>query len=104
MDHNFRIGEIVVCTNAKRRWYRLGGLQKNELYTVVGFNSYDGGLILNEAKSPRSGQNAYRANRFRKVDYAFAEKILANIIPQKQEKRETVQFKNRDFSIAAILN
>ena len=54
----FKVGEIVVCVNAKRRWYRLGGLQKNEMYTVTGFNPYDGGLILDEIKSPRSGCNA----------------------------------------------
>jgi len=89
MDITFEIGEIVVCTNAKRRWYKLGGLVKNEMYTVIGFNPYDGGLILKEVKSPRSGHNAYRADRFRKVDYAFAEKVLTTIKPQKQEE---VQF------------
>ena len=103
MDHSFEIGEVVVCINAKRRWYRLGGLKKGELYTVVGFNPYDGGLILNEVKSPRSGYNAYRADRFRKVDYAFAENVLSTMKPEVQEK-ETIHVKERDFSIAAILN
>lgn len=103
MDHNFEVGEIVVCINARRRWYRLGGLKKGDLYTVVGFNPYDGGLVLKETKSPRSGYNAYRADRFRKVDYAFAETILNNIKPEVQEK-ETIHIKERDFSIAAILN
>ena len=103
MNHNFKIGEVVVCVNAKKRWYRLGGLKENELYTVAGFNPYDGGLILNEAKSPRSGYNAYKADRFRKVDYAFAENILDSIKPQVKEK-ETIHIKERDFSIAAILN
>ncbi|GEM_PF-2406975 len=72
----FKVGEIVVCVNAKRKWYRLGGLEKNEMYTVTGFNPYDGGLILKEAKSPRSGCNAYAAGRFRKVDYGFADNLL----------------------------
>lgn len=103
MDHKFKIGEVVVCVNARRRWYRLGGLKKDELYTVVGFNPYDGGLILKEAKSPRSGYNAYKAERFRKVDYAFAEDILNNMKPEVQEK-ELIHVKERDFSIAAILN
>ncbi|NNC70836.1 MAG: hypothetical protein HKN90_08460 [Flavobacteriaceae bacterium] len=103
MDHNFEIGEVVVCVNARRRWYRLGDLKKDELYTVVGFNPYDGGLILKEAKSPRSGFNAYKAERFRKVDYAFAEDLLNNMKPVVQEK-ELIHIKERDFSIAAILN
>jgi hypothetical protein len=78
----FKIGEIVVCINAKKRWYRLGGLELNEMYTITGFNPYDGGLILKEVKSPRSGFNAYATNRFRKVDQNFANKVIAEIIPQ----------------------
>ena len=50
MDHNFEIGEVVVCVNAKKRWYRLGGLTKGDLYTVVGFNPYDGGLVFKRSK------------------------------------------------------
>jgi len=89
----FEIGEIVVCTNAKRRWYKLGGLKKGEMYTIEGFNPYDGGLILKEAKSPSSGYNAYRADRFRKVDYSFANEVLGTIKPQKQKvkKRELIE-------------
>ncbi len=91
MDSTFKIGEIVVCINDKRRWFRLGGLKKNEMYTVVGFNSYDGGLILKEVKSPRSGQHAYRADRFRKVDYNFAEKVVAKVQqPQPEEEYDLV--------------
>ncbi len=83
MNSKFKIGEIVVCINAKRRWYRLGGLQLNEMYTVTGFNPYDGGLILKEVKSPRSAHHAFTSNRFRKVDYSFAEKIFVEI-PQEE--------------------
>ena len=83
MNSKFRIGEIVVCINTKRRWYRLGGLQLNEMYTVTGFNPYDGGLILKEVKSPSSAYHAFASNRFRKVDYAFAEKILVEISQEK---------------------
>ena len=79
MESSFKIGEVVVCINAKRRWFQLGGLEKNEMYTVVGFNPYDGGLILKEAKSPRSGCNAYRADRFRKVDYNFVNSIIETL-------------------------
>jgi len=81
----FKVGEIVVCVNAKRKWYRLGGLEKNEMYTVTGFNPYDGGLILKEIKSPRSGCNAYAVSRFRKVDYSFADNILQDLQVQEMQ-------------------
>ncbi|RPD97702.1 hypothetical protein EGM88_07880 [Aureibaculum marinum] len=84
----FKIGEIVVCVDARRRWYKLGNLKENEMYTVVGFNPYDDGLILKETKSIRSGYNAYAKDRFRKVDYEFAEQLLNNI------KEEHLQNKN----------
>ena len=76
MESSFKIGEVVVCINAKRRWFKLGGLRENEMYTIIGFNPYDGGLILKESKSPRSGYNAYATNRFRKVDYKFANTVI----------------------------
>ncbi len=72
----FKIGETVVCVNARRKWYKLGALKENEMYTIIGFNPYDGGLILKEVKSKRSGYNAYRVDRFRKADYAFADVVL----------------------------
>ena len=84
MNNTFKIGETVVCTNAKRRWYRLGGLHINEMYTITGFNPFDGGLILKEVKSPGSAYHAFAANRFRKVDYSFAENILSELKPQPQ--------------------
>jgi len=80
MENTFKIGEVVVCVDASKRWYKLGGLKQNEMYTIIGFNSYDGGLILEEAKSPGSGQHAYRAERFRKVDFNFADSILAEMV------------------------
>ncbi len=79
--NNFEIGEKVVCTNDSKRWFKLGGLKKGEIYTIAGFNPYDGGLILKEVKSPRSGYNAYRMDRFRKVDYSFADSIIELIQP-----------------------
>jgi hypothetical protein len=91
MNNNFKIGEIVVCVNAKGSWYKLGKLKKNEMYTVIGFNPFDGGLILKEVKSRWSGHNAYKVDRFRKVDYAFSEKVLTTIHIQPQ-KQEEVQF------------
>lgn len=90
MDSTFEIGEVVVCVNAKRRWYKLGELKENEMYTIEGFNPYDNGLILKESKSPSSGYNAYRADRFRKVDYAFADRVFDTVQPEKVEKRESV--------------
>ncbi len=95
MENTFKIGEIVVCVDSSRRWYKLGGLKQNEMYTVVGFNSYDGGLILEEAKSPSSGQNAYRADRFRKVDYSFADTILEEMVEPATYELNAPQF---DFS------
>ncbi len=92
MENRFKIGEVVVCINAMRRWYRLGGLQENEMYTVTGFNPYDGGLILKEVKSPTSAYHAFASNRFRKVDYNFAEKLLEEF--QTQILQET-QFKEQ---------
>ena len=79
MDNDFEIGEVVVCVNARRRWYKLGGLKRGEMYTITGFNPYDDGLVLKESKSPRSGYNAYRADRFRKLDYKFAESTLSRL-------------------------
>ena len=91
----FEIGEKVVCVNDKRRWFKLGGLKKNEIYTVVGFNPYDDGLILREIKSPKSGFNAYAANRFRKLDYAFVDKVLQTVLPQKKQYKPKVRITNR---------
>jgi len=92
MKNTFEIGETVVCINAKRRWYKLGGLQLNEMYTVTGFNPYDGGLILKEVKSPTSAYHAFASNRFRKVDYAFADSVLAELHSQEEPKLQP-QFK-----------
>jgi len=89
--NKFKIGEKVVCINDKRRWYKLGGLKKNEIYTVIGFNPYDDGLILREIKSPKSGYNAYAANRFRKLDYGFVNNVLKSITPVKEQNQPTVR-------------
>ena len=96
MKNTFKIGETVVCINAKKRWYKLGDLKENEMYTVMGFNPYDGGLVLREVKSRRSGYHAYAADRFRKIDYAFAERILAEIQPKvKPQQPEIIQPQRR---------
>jgi len=76
MRDTFRTGEVVVCVDASRRWYRLGGLRQNEKYTVVGFNHHDGGLILDEIKCPRSGCHAYSSDRFRKAKPNFTGRNL----------------------------
>ena len=99
MDTTFEIGEVVVCINANRRWYRLGGLQKNQMFTVEGFNPYDGGLILKEAKSPKSGYNAYRADRFRKVDYAFADSVLNTVKPPQKVQKEKRELSDTVFQL-----
>ena len=73
----FNIGDKVICVNAKKRWHRLGSLVENMVYTVKGFNPYDGGLILEEIKSPNSGCNAYAAHRFRVLGEEFACNLYA---------------------------
>ncbi len=75
----FEIGDKVVCLNAKRRMFQLGGLKENEIYTIIGFNPFDGGLILREVKSPQSGFNAYARDRFRKLDYEFVDNLIESI-------------------------
>jgi len=100
MNTTFEIGEIVVCTNARRRWYRLGELKKGEMYTVEGFNPVDGGLILKESKSPSSGYQAYRADRFRKVDYNFANSIIKDIQPQEKEHVELIPASLQGFFLS----
>ena len=82
MKNTFKIGEIVVCVDANKRWYEigLGGLKQNEMYTIVDFNSFDGGFVLEEIKHPTSGQHAYRVDRFKKVDYNFADSILTELV------------------------
>ena len=79
MENKFNTREVVVCINAKRRWFRLGGLQENEMYTITGLNPYGGGFILNEIKSPSIANHAFASNRFRKVDYRFAERLLIKL-------------------------
>ena len=103
----FKIGEIVVCMNARRRWYKLGGLEKNEMYTVIGFNPYDDGLILKEVKSPGSGYNAFAASRFRKVDYNFAASVLEEMQSQQQpipqpEVKEIPELQPQKFKLSLL--
>jgi len=90
-NSKYEIGEVVVCVDANRKWYKLGGLKENQMYTIEGFNPYDDGLILKEVKSPKSGYHAYRADRFRKVDYNFASDVLNSIrTEQRVDKVEAV--------------
>jgi len=104
MNNIFKIGETVVCTNAKRRWYRLGGLQENEMYTITGFNPYDGGLILKEVKSPSSAYNAFAANRFRKVDYSFAENLMEELHQQLEPNPDFTELQIQKEYVLSILN
>lgn len=76
---NFKIGEKVVCIDAT------GDLTKNEIYTIIGFNNYDNGLILQEIKSPKY-LGAFKSFRFRKIDYEFAENLLKEISESVNQK------------------
>lgn len=104
MDHKFEIGEVVVCINTKRRWHRLGGLQENEMYTITGFNPYDGGLILKEVKSPGSAYHAFVSKRFRKADYDFAERLLAQFEPKSQPSEQQIEQLIKEENVLSFLN
>lgn len=80
---NFKIGEKVVCVDP------IDELLKGEIYTVEGFNSYDGGLILKEVKSKVGRKGAFKKERFRKLDYDFAENLLTEI--SEAMKSETIK-------------
>jgi len=87
----FEIGDKVVCLNAKRRLFNVGGLTENEIYTIIGFNPFDGGLILREVKSPKSGFQAYARDRFRKLDYDFVNQIIEFVKPIEEERIEAFE-------------
>lgn len=75
----FKIGEKVVCVDASIGVItREKTLCVNEIYTIDGFNPYSGGLILKEVK-PNTTYQSYSKDRFRKLDYQFAESLLAEL-------------------------
>lgn len=59
----WNIGQKVVCIDDKRQYHELGALQEDCIYTITGFNHYDGGLVL--AETTASGPyGAYLKERF----------------------------------------
>jgi len=59
----FYVGQSVICVNDIEEHADLRGLQVNHIYTVEGFNEYDGGLILFEVKS-EAYKGSYNKKRF----------------------------------------
>ena len=88
----FKIGEKVVCVNPNQR------LVKGQIYEVECFENcvcgdvainligvYGGNFKFSECKCGRDCSNrAHSLFRFRKLDYEFAENLLAEITEQMQ--------------------
>ena len=94
----FKIGEKVVCINASNpKRPDLGfDLKQNEIYTIKGFyfttNTNELTFHLEEIKSYYcdiwNKEIGYGAYRFRKLDYEFADNLLAEI--SEAMKSETI--------------
>lgn len=73
----FKIGEKVVCINDESGWVTgVSLLKKGEIYEVLNTNIADNGrseILIN------CGDLFWDASRFRKLDYEFAENVLAKI-------------------------
>lgn len=88
---NFKIGEKVVCVDPCKE------LVKNQIYTIRGIyksvNGTDYGVYLEEIIGEFSNywekEIGYNVNRFRKLDYEFAENLLAEI--SEAMKSETIK-------------
>jgi len=81
----FKIGENVVCIKPVLR------LIKGEIYTIQGFqNDFPPsiGIYVEELNEPHFfyGKWSYNINRFRKLDYEFADNILEEITEAMKSK------------------
>lgn len=99
----FKIGEKVVCINASSRTgLRVDGLVKNEIYTIQSIIPCSCGTValgLSELSLPaiqvcdcgkQCDVRSYHISRFRKLDYDFAENLLAEI----KASVQTLEFQN----------
>ena len=76
----FKIGEKVVCIDDSEGFSSgLKTLIINEIYTIKSIRSCTAALAFNEINAPYDSSGFYSANRFRKLDYSFAENVLAKI-------------------------
>ena len=95
---NFKVGEKVVCIDDSnpRRADLLIKIKRNEIYTIreIYISQINGGEIFNLEEvigeiCPFWGREiGYYSVRFRKLDYDFAENLLAEI-------KEQVQFEHQ---------
>jgi len=75
----FKIGEKIVCIDPSI------SLVRNEIYTIFNIKS-DGGLMLHEVEPITIDCNGFKPERFRKIDYDFAENVLAKLIEEVKEQ------------------
>lgn len=70
----FKVGNKIVCVKPSI------SLVKNEIYTIK-FIKEDGGLMLEEVTPKTFNCNGFKPERFRKVDYDFADSVqIENIL------------------------
>ncbi len=69
----FKIGNKVVCVKPSI------SLVKNEIYTIK-FIKANGGLMFEEVEPKTPNCNGFKPERFRKLDYDFADSVLAKLI------------------------
>ena len=77
---NFKVNEKVVCIDASANGFS-SGLIKHEIYTILQIVTPpigEQGLVLSEIKSLHY-EGSWSVFRFRKIDYEFAENLLAEI-------------------------
>lgn len=70
-----KVGNKIVCVKPSI------SLVKNEIYTIK-FIKADGGLMLEEVIPKTFNCNGFKPERFRKVDYDFADSALTKLIEE----------------------
>ena len=68
----FKVGDKVVCIKPSI------SLVKNEMYTIKSIKA-DGGLKLEEVIPKTFNCDGFKPERFRRVDYDFADSVLAKL-------------------------
>lgn len=89
----FHVGQKVICVDAEPRHGRALNIVEGEIYTIIGFPPADAvapGVLLLEAKNPRSPSYGYLAARFRPLvepntDISIFKKML---LPSGRERED----------------
>ena len=82
-NNMYKIGEKVVCINDSIGYLsNIKSLLINEIYTIKSIRKETGALAFNEITAPINSSGFFNSNRFRKLDYEFAEDCLKNITNQ----------------------